>query len=137
MHFLIDYENTGLAGLEGIKKLKRGDSLYIFSNQAHSQIPISSAIAICRTHCFFDGFTLVNTRKNALDFYIAAKAGEIAGRDEDIICVISNDQGFVALKDYIETYINGRMVCAQNILIAIEEAKQTYDRRVDCKGINV
>ena len=130
MHFLIDFENTGLAGLEGVENLKHSDSLYLFSSQSRSQIPINSAIDIYRTHCFFDGFNLVNAGKNALDFYIAAKAGEIAGRDEDIICVISKDQGFYALKDYIETYRNGRMVCAQNIQLAIEEADQAYGGRL-------
>ena len=40
------------------------------------------------------------------------------------------DQGFNALKDYIETYRNGRMVCAQNIQLAIEEADQAYGGRL-------
>lgn len=51
----------------------------------------------------FEICKLCKTGKNALDFYIASKLGELfGGGQEGIAVIVSNDNGFQAVRDYWE-----------------------------------
>lgn len=125
MHFLIDFENVGLSGLVGIEHLTRKDSLYIFHNAQKAQLPIKLMDAICKTRCLFSSIQLVRGGKNALDFYIAAKVGEIGSKSGDTICIISKDQGFAAVQDYIFCYLRKTVILSTCISDALEDI-ETY-----------
>ena len=121
MHFLVDFENVGLSGLVGIESLKRNDSLYIFHNAHRAQLPIKLTDEICKTGCHFFAIQLVRGGKNALDFYIAAKVGELCAKGRESICILSNDRGFAAVQDYIYMYFRKTVILAGNISGAFED----------------
>ncbi len=56
---------------------------------------------LATTGCIFEICKLCKTGKNALDFYIASKLGELfGGGQEGIAVIVSNDSGFQTVRDY-------------------------------------
>lgn len=101
LHFLIDFENVGNSGLQGAGQLSGGDCVVIFFSQARNRIEQRKFQQITESGCEFEICKLHKTGKNALDFYIATRVGEICGsRSEGSIAIISNDKGFEAVRDY-------------------------------------
>lgn len=101
MYFLIDYENVHYAGLEGTEFLEKDDTVSIFFSAVCEKIVSYRMKDIEMSGCNFEICKLQNTRKNALDFYIASKVGEIFAVDKEArIAIISSDSGFNSLLDY-------------------------------------
>jgi hypothetical protein len=65
--------------------------------------------------------SIVNAHKNALDFYIAAEVGALAEKGENQMAIISNDNGFNAVTDFMNIKYSSEVttVKAPNIEIAI------------------
>ena len=103
MLFLIDYENVGNAGMKGCKYLDTGDHVIIFYSEAKKHMEQRWLENITASGCGFDICKLCKTGKNALDFYIASRLGELMGSGyEGVAVVVSNDSGFQAIRDYWE-----------------------------------
>lgn len=101
MYFLIDYENVNYAGLEGTEFLERGDTISIFFSDVSDKMVAYRIKDIELSGCDFEICKLQNIRKNALDFYIASKVGEILAVDKDArIAIVSADNGFQSVLDY-------------------------------------
>ncbi len=101
MYFLIDFENVGNEGLRGAQYLLKEDAMTIFFSQACEQIGQGCLRQIMDSFCRLDICKLKKTGKNALDFYIAAKTGEIFGSGyPGKAAIVSRDQGFAAVRDY-------------------------------------
>lgn len=101
MYFLIDYENVNYAGLEGTEFLEKGDSVAFFFSEKCDKIIGYRMMDIEKSGCNFEICKLKNVRKNALDYYIASKVGEILAVDRQArIAIISEDKGFQAILDY-------------------------------------
>lgn len=103
MLFLIDYENVGNAGMKGCDYLDTADRLIIFYSDAKKHMEQRMLENITVSGCAFEICKLCKTGKNALDFYIASKLGELFGEGyDDLAVVVSNDSGFQAVRDYWE-----------------------------------
>ncbi|MCI8605536.1 MAG: hypothetical protein HFG72_01490 [Hungatella sp.] len=101
MYFLIDFENVLSEGMKGTQYLLEEDTVIIFFSQACEQIQQGCFRQIAQSFCQLDICKLKKTGKNALDFYIATKVGEIFGGGySGKTAIVSKDQGFSAVKDY-------------------------------------
>lgn len=98
---MIDFENTRSRGLQGAEYLQADDSVTIFYSQACMKIEQGRLEELKKSGCSFELCKLLRSSKNALDFYIASRIGEIYGRGyTGRIAIVSNDTGFQAVKDY-------------------------------------
>ena len=103
MLFLIDYENVGNAGMKGCGYLDARDYVIVFYSEARRHMEQRILEQVTASGCAFEICKLCKTGKNALDFYIASRLGELIGGGYDGIGVIvSNDGGFGAVRDYWE-----------------------------------
>lgn len=101
LHFLIDYENVNEIGLEGVEHLCSSDSLAIFYSKACANISRKIMNIILESQCEFGAFRLKKAGKNALDFYIVSRVGELIGTGyRGKIVVVSRDKGYNAMRDY-------------------------------------
>lgn len=101
MYFLIDYENVNYAGLEGTEFLEKEDTVSFFYSDACTKIVAYRMKHIEESGCNLEICKLKSAGKNALDFYIASKIGEILAVDHDAkIAIISADKDYKALIDY-------------------------------------
>ena len=101
MYFLIDYENVNYAGLEGTEFLEKGDTVSIFFSGVSDKIVAYRMKDIERSGCNLEICKLQNVRKNALDFYIASKVGEIFAVEKDAkIAIVSADRDYRSVLDY-------------------------------------
>ncbi|MCD8131414.1 MAG: PIN domain-containing protein [Lachnospiraceae bacterium] len=107
LRFLIDYENVREAGLDGTEYLCNTDGLAIFYSQACEKISRRAMDLILKSGCLFQTYRLQKVSKNALDFYITSRTGELLGAGySGKIIIVSRDKGYQAVRDYWEK--NGR-----------------------------
>ncbi len=103
MLFLVDYENVGNAGMKGSSYLNAKDHIIVFYSETKKNMERRTLEIITASECIFEICKLCKTGKNALDFYIASKLGELfGGGQEGIAVIVSNDNGFQAVRDYWE-----------------------------------
>ena len=101
MLFLIDYENVGNAGMKGYGYLDMQDHVVVFYSEAKKNMERRILEEITSSKCIFETCKLCRTGKNALDFYITSRLGElIGGGYEGVAVIVSNDNGFQAVRDY-------------------------------------
>lgn len=101
IYFMIDLENTHDRGLQGAEYLGKGDFVVVFYSQSCVKVTKGKMKQLIDTGCDLELCRLVNTGKNALDFYIVSKIGEVFGNGYDgKIAVVSNDKGYKAVQDY-------------------------------------
>ena len=101
MLFLIDYENVGNAGMKGCHYLNASDYIIIFYSETRKNMERRFLEDIANSGCTFETCKLCKTGKNALDFYITSKLGEIFGGGfEETSVIVSRDAGFQAVRDY-------------------------------------
>lgn len=77
MVYLIDYENVSNAGLSGYEFLTSQDVLYLFYSDAARNIRKQISLKIFDPSMDIHLYKLKTPRKNAIDFYIASKLGEL------------------------------------------------------------
>lgn len=103
MLFLIDFENVGNAGMKGCDYLDARDHVIVFYSEARKHMEQRILDEITSSGCVFDICKLCKAGKNALDFYIASRLGELIGEGyEGAIVIVSNDSGFQAVREYWE-----------------------------------
>lgn len=132
MYLLVDYENVNYNGLIGSEYLSPEDNLIIFYSKPCKYIHNYRARQIMDSGCRFDICKLVNKRKDALDFYIAVKVGEILAQDDDVnVGIVSNDKGFKNVKDYWEGRITpiNRLVSGETIASCILSSAESTKRK--------
>lgn len=101
MLFLIDYENVGNAGMKGYDYLDMQDHVVVFYSEARKNMERRILEEITSSNCVFEICKLCKTGKNALDFYITSRLGELIGEGyEGVSVIVSNDNGFQAVRDY-------------------------------------
>jgi len=101
LHFLIDFENVGEAGLDGMEHLYDTDVVVIFYSACCEKISKKAMDYILKSGCRFQAVRLKKTGKNALDFYIVSMIGELFGAGfSGKVVVVSRDKGYAAMKDY-------------------------------------
>lgn len=122
MYFLIDYENVNYAGLEGTEFLQKEDTVCIFFSGVSDKIVAYRMKDIEMSGCSLEICKLKNIRKNALDFYIASKVGEIFATDRNAkIAIVSADNGFASVLDYWQPRltVHNQLVRSRTIAKAI------------------
>ncbi len=103
MLFLVDYENVGNAGMKGSSYLNAKDHIIVFYSETKKNMERRTLEIITASECIFEICKLCKTGKNALDFYIAPKLGELfGGGQEGIAVIVSNDNGFQAVRKRAE-----------------------------------
>jgi len=101
MIYLIDYENVHNDGMEGYEYLTEADSLYIFYSKAAPNIRKKIAAKIFDSSMEVHLYKLFEPRKNAIDYYIAAKTGQLVERFRpDRLAIVTKDQGFQSIADF-------------------------------------
>ncbi len=106
MHFMIDFENVRDRGLDGTQYLTPQDSVTIFYSRASQKISQGKLKELFDSGCNLSLCKLDNTGKNALDFWIVSRIGEIIGGGDynGPICIVSNDTGFKSVRAYYQKY---------------------------------
>lgn len=101
MLFLVDYENVGNMGMKGCHYLNASDYVIIFYSEAKKNMERRWLEDITNSGCGFEVCKLHKNGKNALDFYITSKLGELFGGGfEGTAVIVSHDNGFQAVRDY-------------------------------------
>ena len=114
MWYMIDYENVHEQGLYGIEMLKEDDKIFVFYNMGDKEnIENSKLKKAAEKGISIQYVVLYKTGKNALDFYIASKIGEICGQGtQQDIAVISRDKN--------QQFFHGKLLfCTQFYIIKI------------------
>ncbi len=127
MVFLIDYENVKNPGMMGTEFLQAGDHVIIFYSTAAPNMEERRLADIKASGCRFQICKLIKVRKNALDFYIAARLGELwGGGYRGNAVIISKDDGFHSLADYGGHWINPqrRVLVSESIERGIVSANE-------------
>ncbi|MCM1253634.1 MAG: PIN domain-containing protein [Clostridium sp.] len=103
MLFLVDYENVGNMGMKGCHYLNASDHMIVFYSDVKKNMERRHLESIANSECVFEICKLCKNGKNALDFYIASRLGELFGSGfEGITAIVSHDNGFQAVRDYWE-----------------------------------
>lgn len=123
MYFLVDYENVNYAGLEGTELLEKDDTIAFFFSDKNDKIINYRMMDIKDSGCSFEAYKLKNVQKNALDFYIASKVGEIFALEPDAkVAIISADKGYMAVIDFWKPRLKvaNQLVRAKTIANAVK-----------------
>nr|WP_296441524.1 PIN domain-containing protein [uncultured Acetatifactor sp.] len=100
-HFMIDLENTRSKGLQGAEYLSPDDHVTVFYSESCLKVEKGKLQQIIDAGSVLDICRLQRNGKNALDFYITSKVGELFGAGyQGIVAIVSGDKGYCAVQDY-------------------------------------
>lgn len=103
MYIILDYENTGSLGLNGIDKLTSKDTVCLFYSEKAHTIDLEAIEMFKNTKATIKYIKVKKTAPNYADFQIATLTGIILGKNsEEKVAIISNDKGYVAVIDYLK-----------------------------------
>ncbi len=131
MLFLIDYENVGNAGMKGCHYLNASDYIIIFYSETRKNMERRFLEDIANSGCTYETCKLCKTGKNALDFYITSKLGEIFGGGfEETSVIVSRDAGFQAVRNYWDkrSIIRRRVLLASCVEYGMVSSNESSDR---------
>lgn len=131
MYFLVDLENVHNAGMSGISYLDEHDTLILFFGETARTLEHRNLEGIAQSGCVLETYRLKNIGKNALDFCIATRVGEILQiAPNENIAIISRDRGYKAVQEYVQNHSKpcGRLICSESIERAII-ASNTGEKR--------
>lgn len=144
MYFLIDYENVMNPGMNGTQYLHSGDHVIVFYSAAAPNMEERHLEDLKTRGCEFKICKLAKQRKNGLDFYIAARLGELWGENyRGIAVIVSKDEGFQSLVDYGNKHMvpNRRVIVSpsieQGIIAANEGNARTALVRSKLKSVDI
>lgn len=105
-HILVDWENIVCTNnitsvFSGISYLDKEDELYFFYSETCPKLKNKYYNAILNSGCKTKFCRLQNSGKNALDFYIVTEVGRLVEQGEKEIAILSRDNGYRAVKDYL------------------------------------
>ncbi|QFJ54242.1 PIN domain-containing protein [Pseudobutyrivibrio xylanivorans] len=142
--YLVDYENVSDAGLVGVDKLTKADTVIIFYGSKVKTVAYESLIAITSSSAVIEHMKAEKTAKNYLDFQLTTYLGFKLGQNSyDAVYVISKDSGFDAVVDF---WGNKGYAIKRQTAIVIEEKpveetpaekpKRTYNRNTSSHSRN-
>lgn len=101
--FLIDYENVGVPGLDGLTKLNENDIIYIFYSENADRLTFGLHKRLSESKAQIVYMKIGVGSKNALDFQLASFLGYlIAEKPESKFYIVSKDKGFECLSTFWE-----------------------------------
>lgn len=103
MYIILDYENIGSLGLNGIDKLTSKDTVCLFYSEKAHTIDLEAIEMFKNTKATIKYIKVKKTAPNYADFQIVTLTGLILGKNsEEKVAIISNDKGYVAVIDYLK-----------------------------------
>lgn len=104
-YYLIDYENTGEAGLNGIDKLDENALVVIFYSVNNGRISFEMHQKLMGVKARIKYVKVALGAKNALDFQLSSYLGYLISQNRgDTFCIISRDNGYNAVIRFWEGY---------------------------------
>lgn len=99
--YLIDYENVGMKGLNGIGQLGENDKVYIFYGKNAGSVSFETLEQIINSPAKVNCLRALKSAKNYLDFQLVTFSGFlVAHLDDKEYKIISKDTGFDAVVDF-------------------------------------
>ncbi|MCI9557692.1 PIN domain-containing protein [Candidatus Ventrimonas sp. KK005] len=100
-YYLIDYENTGENGLEGLLDLESSDKVVIFYSENADKMSFDLHQQLQECDAVIEFQKIAVGKKNALDFQLAAYLGYLMAKEENgQFCIVSKDLGYEVLLDF-------------------------------------
>ncbi len=99
-HYLIDYENVGVDGMNGIEQLDTDSRIYIFYTKNADKLTFDLHIKLIQTKAEVLLFKVESGQKNALDFQMSSYLGWLIHENFDgqnNYFIVSKDNGFTSL----------------------------------------
>lgn len=99
-HYLIDYENVGVDGMNGIEQLDRDNRIYIFYTKNADKLTFDLHIKLIQAKAEVLLFKVESGQKNALDFQLSSYLGYLIRENFDgqnNYFIVSKDNGFTSL----------------------------------------
>lgn len=124
-YYLIDLENVGINGLEGIDKLTKNDKIIIFYGKQNLKL-ITKILLKYQNDYHIEIKELYIQGKNNLDFQIINTLGFLVGfyKEKYDYYIISNDHGMdIGIRNCIDLYTN-----------YIKNKNVTINRKINIKG---
>lgn len=131
MYFLVDLENVKNSGMKGCESLLPEDTVEIFFSEAFPNISHGIFENIKKSGCDIKICKLQNQRKNALDFYITSRIGELIGSGySGQIAIISHDKDYKSVQEYWRecSDVKRRILLSGTITESIISANQANER---------
>ena len=101
--YLVDYENVGSLGINGVRLLSGNDRVYIFYGKLVKTIPFEACIDLVSSKADIHFIKTNKTAKNYLDFQLSTMLGYLVGKDaDDEMIIVSKDLGFDSVVDFWE-----------------------------------
>ena len=135
---MIDFENVRDRGLIGAQYLTPNDSVTLFFSRGSRKIEKGQLQKVLDSGCKLDICRLEYTGKNAIDFYITSRIGELYGGGyTGVTAIVSNDNGFKAVRDYWEkcTLHPRKIVLKPDIQQSIASSNENSLRQAQIQGI--
>lgn len=99
--FLIDYENVGVPGLDGLTKLIEKDIIYIFYSENADRLTFGLHKRLSESRAQINYMKIGIGSKNALDFQLASFLGYLVSQNpKETFYVVSKDKGFDCLSKF-------------------------------------
>lgn len=100
-YYLIDYENTGESGLNGLTELASSDEVVIFYSENADKMSFDLHRKLQECRALIEFRKIATGKKNALDFQLAAYLGYLMAKEENgRFCIVSKDLGYEVLLDF-------------------------------------
>lgn len=104
--YLVDYENVGVSGLNGLSKLDSNAKLVIFYSDNADKLTFGLHKRLCESNAAIEYMRAdVSIGKNALDFQLALYAGICLKEFQNsYIYIVSKDKGYDCLQKIANKY---------------------------------
>ncbi len=99
--YLVDFENVGVSGMDGVEKLSDRDRVVIFYGKQAAAVPFERHIEIASSRAEVRYIKVDKTGKNFLDFQLSSYCGYLIGStSEKEFIIVSRDNGFGSMEDF-------------------------------------
>lgn len=136
-HFIVDFENVKNNGLKGSDCLLISDSVELFFSDACPTIANGIFEHLKKSECEVRVCKLQILRKNALDFYITSRLGELIGSGyQEQIAIISNDKDYKSVQEYWRECSDTKrriLLSGTEYASQLAEIEKVYEKRNDKK----
>lgn len=114
--YLVDYENVGVSGFDGLSKLDSNVKLVIFYSANADKITFDLHRRLCKSNAAIEYMRAdVSSGKNALDFQLALYAGIcLKELENSYIFIVSKDKGYDCLQKIVAKY-NSKLKRVDNL----------------------
>ena len=98
MMYFVDFENTGVSGLEGIENLTGRDCVVLFASDHTTEKGVMKRLSGTKARIRIEYVS--TTAKNAMDFCLISSVGAEIAKGKKNLCIVSNDKGYDAARNF-------------------------------------